>query len=518
MILNRAVYFAWILLVSLTSTVAGATFSNQRVTTSAPSNSGCTIPPSVSTFPTTDNTVYLYFEGVVGTGDYLTNDWIAPDGTNLSGGGWNPVSGNYCFTGASLTITGTSSNRLGNWQGRVLDNGAVVVSVSFTVTGNANSTPTSPSSPTSTTATTSRRTLPVDPNGAAYSLSNDPFYEGGAWECTRYAWGRALEKTGVRLQFRNGPPNASSWYSTVVQQSGITLGSTARPNSIAVWTGGSGGLGHVAYVEDINADGSLVVTEANYPVNSLPVQHILSPSSTSGYQINSRDGGAGTNLILAGFIYLTSYEGYLDVSTNNCSSSVIGWVTDRQNTNTPLEVDIFDGEKYLGSSYANGWRQDVATYLGNSGFNGFVYQLSSSLHDGQNHEIWVRVDQVYTDLAHFQSVSCKATSGNLKLTFSPSYVTGPQATSSCSASFSFTLSGTETSGLGINLSQMTVSPEGYSWSLPALGVPGRINPSGAFSSSLSWCRGPGISTFTITGTDDGGNAVMASGAVTFALQ
>jgi hypothetical protein len=259
------------------------------------------------------------------------------------------------------------------------------------------------------------------------------------------------------------------------------------------------------------------VTEANYPIGSVPHQDILSASNNLAYQITSRDGGGGTRLTLAGYIYLTSDEGYVDVSAATCSSTVSGWIADRQNANTPLEVDLFDGETFLGSAYANGYRQDVAAYLGNSGFNGFVFQLPPSLHDGKVHDIWARVASVYEDLAHFQAISCKATSGNLRLTFSPSYVTAI-ATSSCTTSFSFTLNGAEVNGLGINLAHLSISPEGYSWPLPALGIPNRVNAGGTFSSGLSWCRGPGISTFTITGTDDDGHAVTASSPITFALQ
>src|SRR5579864_5224041 len=310
--------------VSLTVATA-ATVNNPRVTTQAPPSSGCIVPPNVPSFLTSDGTVYLYFEASITSGEALTNDWLAPDGTVFTGGTWNPGAGSYCFVGASLTISATPVNLLGPWKARVWDNGAILFAVPFTVssTGTPTSGPTFPPPQ----VTTSQRTLPANVNSyPAYSaqaeiqidgtFQSNPFYFGGSWQCTRYVWGRAVEKTGVTLAFTGGPgnQNGGQWYSNVIAGGSVSLGSSPRPNSVAVWTGGQDGNGHVAFVEDVNADGSLIVTEANYPTGSAPHQDLLSPTNSSGYQIAVRDGGGGTQLRLAGFIYLTTYEGYLDTN------------------------------------------------------------------------------------------------------------------------------------------------------------------------------------------------------------
>lgn len=517
-------------IVAVSVTVAtAASVNNQRVTTQAPPSSGCVVPPGTPSLLTSDGTVYLYFESTVTNSDALRNDWIAPDGSLISGGNWGISAGSYCFIGASLGISNLPPQLLGNWQARVWDNGAVLFTVPFTVssTGTPASGPTFPPPQ----VTTSQRTLPANVSGyPAYSaqaqiqidgtFQSNPFYFGGSWQCTRYAWGRAVEKTGVTLAFAGGPgnQNGGQWHGNVITGGSVSLGSTPRQNSIAVWTGGQDANGHVAFVEDINADGSLIVTEANYPVGSVPHQDVLSPTNSSGYQIATRDGGGGTQLRLAGFIYLTTYEGYLDTNSNTCATSVSGWVADHAQLNTPLNVEVFDGEQYLSSVYANAWRQDVANYLNNSGFNAFTYQLPPITRDGQTHQIWARVSGSYTDLAHAQSVSCGARSGNLQLTFNPSYVTNPTSTADCGTSFSFTFAGAETTGLGINLTNLSISPEGLSWNLPTLGIPGRVGGGSSFSTGLSWCRAPGISTFTITGTDDNGTRGSWSGTITFALQ
>jgi surface antigen len=413
---------------------------------------------------------------------------------------------------------------MGAWQARVWDNGAILFTVPFTVTSTG--TPTSGQTFPPPSVTTSQRTLPANVNGyPAYgaqaqveidgNYKANPFYDGGSWQCTRYVWGRAVEKTGVTLGFSGGSgnQNGGQWFGNVIAGGRVSLGSTARPNSIAVWAGGSDGNGHVAFVEDLNADGSLIVTEANYPTGSAPHQDTLSPTNPPGYQIATRDGGNGTSLILLGYIYLTTYEGYLDTSSNSCVTSVSGWVADHTELNTPLNVDIFDGENYLSSIYANGWRQDVANYLGNSGFNAFVYQLPPSTRDGQPHQIWARISGTYTDAAHYQSVSCATATrtANLQLTFSPNFV-------NLSQTCTFTFSGAETNGIGLNLTTLSIVPEGLTFNLPALGIPNRLDAAQNFSTGLSWCRAPGNSTFTISGTDDNGIRSSWSGTISFTLQ
>jgi pseudomonalisin len=120
---------------SLPFTINAATisFSNQRVTTTAPPTSGCSVPPAVSNFLTTDKTVYLYFQAVVTSSDSLNNDWVAPDGSLIQGVHWTQGAGNFCFTGASLAIDSLPSSRLGSWQARVFDNGSLLFTVTFNV-------------------------------------------------------------------------------------------------------------------------------------------------------------------------------------------------------------------------------------------------------------------------------------------------------------------------------------------------------------------------------------------------
>ena len=96
--------------------------------------------------------------------------------------------------------------------------------------GSAGTTTSGPSFPPPQ-VTTSQRTLPANVNGyPAYSaqaqiqidgvLQANPFYDGGSWQCTRYAWGRAVEKIGVTLAFAGGPgnQNGGQWYGNALSK------------------------------------------------------------------------------------------------------------------------------------------------------------------------------------------------------------------------------------------------------------------------------------------------------------
>jgi uncharacterized protein (TIGR03437 family) len=118
---------------TLSSIASGATFNNQRVTTSGPPSSGCVVPPAATSFLTSDAKIYLYFEATTTLTDQLTNDWLAPDGTVIKDIGWNSVAGTYCYTGGSLAISNLPATRLGQWQARVFDNGTLLFSLPFSV-------------------------------------------------------------------------------------------------------------------------------------------------------------------------------------------------------------------------------------------------------------------------------------------------------------------------------------------------------------------------------------------------
>lgn len=100
-------------------------------------------------------------------------------------------------------------------------------------------------------------------NSTAYSSSN-MYYPNYTGECTWYCWGRAYEKSGKSLSF-NGSNNGAQWYANVNTSNVTKRSASSGPvkNSIASFSGGSSGNGHVIFVEDV-ANGYTYFTEYNY--------------------------------------------------------------------------------------------------------------------------------------------------------------------------------------------------------------------------------------------------------------
>ena len=97
------------------------------------------------------------------------------------------------------------------------------------------------------------------------SAGENVFINGPLDNCTEFAFGRALEKglidpySGIGLKIRG---HAGKWD----DQAGF-FSSEVQVDSFVVWDpnqGGAGSVGHVAFVERINTDGSFVISEYNW--------------------------------------------------------------------------------------------------------------------------------------------------------------------------------------------------------------------------------------------------------------
>lgn len=122
--------------------------------------------------------------------------------------------------------------------------------------------------------------------GSPYYYSLNPFYNAGYGmpNCTAYAWGRFWEESDPDRTYANPPTlstgNAEDWYGYTAD--GYRRGSTPQLGAVACWADGPySGDGHVAIVEQINLDGSIVTsnsawggsffyTQTLYPPNYLP--------------------------------------------------------------------------------------------------------------------------------------------------------------------------------------------------------------------------------------------------------
>lgn len=117
-----------------TISVIGASISNLRVSTVAPPQTGCpAFPPALTSFLTTDNNVYLWFNTNTSSVDNLTSDWIAPNGTVVPGNAWAAQTGTFCDYGPRLNISNLPTSQLGTWEARIYDNKSLIAAVSFTI-------------------------------------------------------------------------------------------------------------------------------------------------------------------------------------------------------------------------------------------------------------------------------------------------------------------------------------------------------------------------------------------------
>ena len=127
---------------------------------------------------------------------------------------------------------------------------------------------------------------------SCYYTSN-PFYQSsyGLPNCTAYAFGRFWEIIGVRPKLSLS--NAENWFD---YNDGYERGQKAKLGAIICYRKGkaynsSDGAGHVAVVEDIYSDGSILISESHWNGNIFNTKRL-----SSDYFYNN-------SLTFQGFIY-----------------------------------------------------------------------------------------------------------------------------------------------------------------------------------------------------------------------
>lgn len=134
--------------------------------------------------------------------------------------------------------------------------------------------------------------------GSKYYYSDNPFYLSGYGlpNCTCYAYGRWYEITGEKpTSLSLG--NANTWYDIGVER-GIPHGSEPRLGAIiCFWYSDDDGGGHVAVVEQINADGSIVTSNSAWGGSYFYLQTLYPPDYKT-------EGGWPSYGYVQGFLYL----------------------------------------------------------------------------------------------------------------------------------------------------------------------------------------------------------------------
>lgn len=137
-----------------------------------------------------------------------------------------------------------------------------------------------------------------------YWYSENPFHQSGYGlpNCTCYAWGRFYEVSGAR------PSNlslgdAGDWFDYNQAGGWYEYGLVPRLGAIACWSE-PGEAGHVAVVEQVNNDGSFVVSQSGYyrPVASYPPD-TKNYFWTSTCDADTKTPSGNSTYVFQGFIY-----------------------------------------------------------------------------------------------------------------------------------------------------------------------------------------------------------------------
>ena len=131
---------------------------------------------------------------------------------------------------------------------------------------------------------TPRTTAPELSNPYYYSDMNIFHFAGyGMPNCTCYAWGRFYEITGVEPNLSRG--DAERWWG---YNDGYSRGNVPKLGAVACWAKGgpatdTDGSGHVAIVEEIKNDGTIVTSNSAYNGELFYMETISPPYNVNGY-------------------------------------------------------------------------------------------------------------------------------------------------------------------------------------------------------------------------------------------
>ena len=107
-----------------------------------------------------------------------------------------------------------------------------------------------------------------NPFSSSYTDDFGKFHYGN---CTWYAYGRMLQlgysKSALDAMTPPGMGNAYQWDDNALtdkgRKAGLAISSTPQVGAIANWD-----FGHVAVVERVNSDGSILISESNWDLNN----------------------------------------------------------------------------------------------------------------------------------------------------------------------------------------------------------------------------------------------------------
>lgn len=115
-----------------------------------------------------------------------------------------------------------------------------------------------------------------------FSFGATPIYGGNGYDYGWCTWHAANRRQEIGQPIPTNFGNAISWLSAA-RATGLSVGSVPRDGAVLYHTN-IGGLGHVAFVERVNGNGSVLVSDMNYPIWGKVTYRTLSAGEASSYR------------------------------------------------------------------------------------------------------------------------------------------------------------------------------------------------------------------------------------------
>ncbi len=111
---------------------------------------------------------------------------------------------------------------------------------------------------------------------------SSPVYSANGYDYGWCTWHAANRRQQAGNPIPSNLGNAISWYG-IAASAGLPVGSQPRAGAV-LWHANMGGLGHVAYVEKLNKDGSILVSDMNYPIWGTVTYRTVPASEMGSYR------------------------------------------------------------------------------------------------------------------------------------------------------------------------------------------------------------------------------------------
>lgn len=133
---TRSILSGLLIALALPAACFGVTVTNRMLTKAVDTSGGCPVPTPATSFLTTDQKVWIWFN-VTGAnaGDLPSATWYSPGGAAYLSGNWNPVAsaGTWCFWWSIDVAGSAAASSPGNWSIGISWNGSSLFTVNFTI-------------------------------------------------------------------------------------------------------------------------------------------------------------------------------------------------------------------------------------------------------------------------------------------------------------------------------------------------------------------------------------------------